>query len=273
MFTKIAIIGAGNLGRAIAKGLCEKYPHAQDIYLSRRNKEAAIGISHPLIRTASSHAEILKEASLLIVCVQPQQYQELSTEIRDLLVPGKHILVSAVATISLAQLESDFGKDLPLLRAMPNTAIAVGQSMTCIAGNEASEKHKIAIQGIFEALGTCLFIRETQLQAATVLCASGIAFWMRMLRASMQGAIQLGFESKEAMQLSTATCLGAAALLQQEGAHPETEIDKVTTPNGCTITGLNEMERMGLSKVIIQGMLASYKHLEHIGEMQKKSKK
>ena len=105
------------------------------------------------------------------------------------------------------------------------------------------------------------------MQAATVLCASGIAFWMRIIRAMTQGGIQLGFEAREAMKMSTFTALGASSLLLDNNSHPEKEIDKVTTPNGCTIKGLNEMEHKGLSSSIIQGLVASF---EKINEMSKK---
>ena len=111
-------------------------------------------------------------------------------------------------------------------------------------------------------------IPESQMQAATVICASGIAFWMRLIRATTQGAIQLGFDAKEAQELAMHTCNGAATLLIESGSHPESEIDKVTTPKGCTIQGLNEMEHQGLSSSLIQGIVASYIKISRIKENQ-----
>ena len=102
------------------------------------------------------------------------------------------------------------------------------------------------------------------MQAATVVCASGIAFWMRLIRATTQAAIQLGFDAKEAQELAMNTCEGAASLLINTGNHPEQEIDKVTTPKGCTIEGLNEMEHKGLSSSLIQGMVASFNKINSI---------
>jgi pyrroline-5-carboxylate reductase len=99
------------------------------------------------------------------------------------------------------------------------------------------------------------------MQAATVICASGIAFWMRLIRATTQGAIQLGFDAKEAQELAVHTCDGAAGLLIESGNHPEEEIDKVTTPMGCTIQGLNEMEHQGLSSSLIRGIVASFEKI------------
>jgi pyrroline-5-carboxylate reductase len=102
------------------------------------------------------------------------------------------------------------------------------------------------------------------MQAATVICASGIAFWMRLIRATTQGAIQLGFEAKEAQELAMQTCYGAASLLIESGNHPEQEIDRVTTPMGCTIEGLNEMEHQGLSSSLIKGIVTSFEKINQI---------
>ena len=107
-------------------------------------------------------------------------------------------------------------------------------------------------------------IPEEQLQAATVICASGIAFWMRLIRATTQGAIQLGFEAHEAHELAMQTCFGAATLLKESGNHPEAEIDRVTTPGGCTIEGLNEMEHQGLSSSLIKGINTSFNKINQI---------
>ena len=117
---------------------------------------------------------------------------------------------------------------------------------------------------IFNSLGKTICIEEGLMQSATVICASGIAFWLRLIRATTQGAVQLGFDADEAHELSIQTCLGAASLLVESGNHPEKEIDKVTTPSGCTIEGLNEMEHQGLSSSLIKGLVASFKKINQI---------
>ena len=147
---------------------------------------------------------------------------------------------------------------------MPNTAIADGHSMTCISSNEKGRDRIEYAKTIFNSLGETLCIEEELMQAATVICASGIAFWMRLIRATTQGAIQLGFHSEEAQKLSMHTCLGAASLLIDSQSHPEQEIDKVTTPSGCTIEGLNEMEHQGLSSSIIKGLVTSFEKINQI---------
>ena len=145
---------------------------------------------------------------------------------------------------------------------MPNTAISVGQSMTCLAANGIGHDQIGLAEKIFNAMGQTLVIEEEMMQAATVICASGIAFWMRLIRATTQGAIQLGFDAPEAQHMAQQACMGAASLLLESDSHPEAEIDRVTTPKGCTIVGLNEMEHNGFSSSLIKGIVASHEKIE-----------
>ena len=136
--------------------------------------------------------------------------------------------------------------------------------MTCLCSNTMGEKRIAIAEAIFNGLGTTINIDEKQMQAATVVCASGIAFWMRLIRATTQGGVQMGFDADESMRMSMFTALGAASLLIETNSHPETEIDKVTTPQGCTIAGLNEMEHQGLSSSLIKGLMASFDKINEI---------
>ena len=136
--------------------------------------------------------------------------------------------------------------------------------MTCISCNKTGEDYVAKAEMIFSLLGKTLKVDDEMMQAATVICGSGIAFWMRLIRATTQGAIQLGFSSEEALLLSVQTCLGSAKLLNQSNSHPEIAIDKVTTPKGCTISGLNEMEHNGLSSALIKGLLLSFSKINEI---------
>ena len=138
--------------------------------------------------------------------------------------------------------------------------------MTCLCANEKGKERLAIAEAIFNGLGTSIIIEEQHMRAATVICASGIAFWMRLIRATTQGGVQLGFDAEEAMKMSMYTAMGAASLLIETGAHPEEEIDKVTTPRGCTIEGLNEMEHQGLSSSLIQGIVASFKKINEIAQ-------
>jgi pyrroline-5-carboxylate reductase len=264
---KIAIIGTGNLGRSIAKGLINNNA-ITTLYLTRRSlDELDFFKDYSSVFLTSDNQEAIKKSDIIILGVQPAHLTAILEETKHLF-SENHVLISTVTGFTVSKIEEVIGKEHHIIRAMPNTAIAVGKSMTCLCSNEKGSKRVKVAQAIFNRLGTSLIIPESQMQAATVVCASGIAFWMRLIRASTQAAIQLGFDATQAQQLTMYTAEGAASLLITTGNHPEQEIDKVTTPQGCTIEGLNEMEHKGLSSSLIQGMMASFHKISNIKERQ-----
>ncbi len=140
---------------------------------------------------------------------------------------------------------------------MPNTGIALGQSMTCLSSNDARSEILDKAVSIFDAVGMTRVIDEELMVPATALCACGVAFFLRAVRAASQGGIEIGFHPEEALTMAAQTALGAASLVLESGRHPEREIDSVTTPRGCTIAGLNEMEHQGFSSAMIKGIIVS----------------
>lgn len=260
---KIAIIGTGNLGCSIAKGLITTNA-ITSLYLTKRDLKSIQEFDgYKNVYLTSDNKEAVSKSDIIIFAVQPSHLEGILEEITSLLTEN-HVLISTITGFSIEKIENSVGKDQFVIRAMPNTAIAVGKSVTCLCSNQkGAERIKIA-EAIFNRLGTSMVIPEHLMQAATVVCASGIAFWMRLIRATTQAAIQLGFDAKEAQELAMHTCEGAANLLITNGNHPEQEIDKVTTPKGCTIEGLNEMEHKGLSSSLIHGMVASFQKINSI---------
>ena len=196
--------------------------------------------------------------------MQPKQLMAVLEEIKDVVNPKKHTIISVVTGRKIEDIGAVIGNDVAIIRSMPNTAISVGESMTCLSSNEKGKENIEYAKDVFNSLGKTMCVEERLMQAATVICASGIAFWMRLIRATTQGAVQLGFDAEEAQELAVQTCLGAASLLIQSGNHPEQEIDKVTTPSGCTIEGLNEMEHQGLSSSLIRGLVTSFEKINQI---------
>ena len=262
---KIAIIGAGNLGLSIAKGILHSNG-ATTMYLTKRNvSEIREFEKYSNVKVTSNNEEAVKNSDILIFAVQPGHFEAILFDIKDSLTEN-HVVISTITGFSIKRMEDVIGNDKYIIRSMPNTAISVGKSMTCICSNGLGKKRIDLAKAIFNRMGHSLEIPEEQMQAATVICASGIAFWMRLIRATTQGAIQLGFDAKEAQELAMHTCNGAASLLVESGSHPEQEIDRVTTPKGCTIEGLNEMEHQGLSSSLIQGIVTSYKKISEIRE-------
>lgn len=260
---KATIIGAGSLGQSIAKGLL-KNKLVNSIYLTKRNLDAIKEFNkYKKITLTSDNEEAIKSADIIIFAVQPRHLSKILEKLKYS-IKKEQLIISVVTGFSIAKIENIIGAKHFIIRAMPNTAAAVGQSMTCISANERGKEKVVIAKSIFNSLGRSMEIPEEQLQAATVICASGIAFWMRLIRATTQGAIQLGFEAHEAHELAMQTCFGAASLLKESGKHPEAEIDRVTTPGGCTIEGLNEMEHQGLSSSLIKGINKSFDKINQI---------
>ena len=262
---KIAIIGAGNLGLSIAKGLLTNNIITQ-LYLTKRNTYSITDWSeYKNTHITTDNEEAISSSDVIIFAVQPSQLSNVLDENKDLFVE-KHVLISTVTGFSIKKMEAVVGNDKYIIRSMPNTAISVGKSMTCLCANENGKERLSIAEAIYNALGTSITIDEKHMRAATVICASGIAFWMRLIRATTQGGVQLGFDAEEAMKMSMHTALGAASLLIETNSHPEQEIDKVTTPQGCTIEGLNEMEHQGLSSSLIRGIVASFNKINVISK-------
>ncbi|MGI8636619.1 MAG: pyrroline-5-carboxylate reductase family protein, partial [Segetibacter sp.] len=197
----------------------------------------------------------------IIIAVKPFQVQDVLLGIKSQLEESRHMLVSVVTGIFIKDIYSIIEKQLPVFRAMPNTAIAIAESMTCICNQFASPEQVKYVEQTFDQLGKTITIDEKLMDAATVLGACGTAYAMRYIRANIQGGIEIGFSASVASLIAAQTVKGAADLLLRNNSHPEQEIDKVTTPQGCTIAGLNEMEHQGFSSSLIKGLTASYKKI------------
>ncbi len=259
---KIAIIGGGNLGSAIAEGLTQSgFCKPSDITITRRNTAALSTLAEKGCNVHSDNKKAVRQSEIILLAVKPYNYSDIIAELKAVLNPKKHVVVSVITGVWIEQLQKAIGKAVPVVRAMPNTAIAIQQSMTCLAVAGVSDKQQNFIQKMFDQLGRTVIIDEKLMDAATVLGACGTAFAMRYIRANIQGGIEIGFDANTASLIAAQTVLGAADLLLKTGSHPEREIDKVTTPKGCTIAGLNEMEHQGFSSSLIKGITASYEKI------------
>lgn len=255
---KIAIIGGGNLGASIAEGLHKSslYP-SKNITVTRRKIEMLKHLAEAGLNVHSDNLQAVKNADVVIVAVKPYNVDKILNEIKPELT-SRHILISVATGISINHMQTVVGEQVAVFRAMPNTAISIRESMTCIATNNGNSSHTDEVVKLFDQLGKSIVISEDLMNAATVLAACGIAYALRFIRAASQGGIEIGFDAKTAQAIAAQTVKGAAGLLIEGGQHPEREIDKVTTPQGCTIAGLNEMEHQGFSSSLIKGILTSY---------------
>ena len=258
MGKKIAIIGGGNLGISIAEGLLKsKFCKANDITITRRKLGMLDGLSKKGIKVLGENHIAVKNSDIIILAVKPFQVSEAIGSFKKEVLAGK-ILVSVVTGVLIDEMETIIKKKIPLFRAMPNTAIAIRESMTCLCSRYSNSEDEKFIYEMFSKLGKVVYINEKLMEAATILGACGTAYALRYIRASTQGGIEIGFDATTASLIAAQTVKGAAELLLQKGSHPEHEIDKVTTPKGCTIAGLNEMEHQGFSSSLIRGIVASY---------------
>ena len=193
----------------------------------------------------------------MLVAVEPQQINDVLDELSSVLEPGRHTIISVATGVPSKQILARVPEGVSVVRAMPNTAISIHESMTCIAADHADDESIEVTKKIFDAVGKTLVIEEELMTAATALGACGIAFFLRAIRAASQGGIEIGFHSHQALEIAAQTARGAASLLLTMENHPEFEIDRVTTPRGCTIAGLNRMEHEGFSSAMIKGITLS----------------
>jgi len=259
---KIAVLGAGNMGGSIVNGIVKSgYLEASSVYVADPREKVLEEFSKKGVRTFKKNTEAVKAADLVIFAVKPYHIEGVINEVKPVLATNK-ILVSIVTGVDLKHLAALAGDQMKILRAMPNTAISIQESMTCIAGNGNAGESLQTVKKLFDQLGETVVIGEDLMAAATVLASCGTAFALRYVRAAMQGGIEMGFGAEMAQFITAQTVMGAVRLILNTGNHPEREIDKVTTPRGITITGINEMEHQGFSSAVIQGLIASFNKIE-----------
>jgi len=253
----IAILGSGNIGLSLAKGLVKSdYCKAGQITLTRRNISNLSEYASQDYQITADNNKAVSEASIVILAVLPQQLDKLLEEIQTA-VKSTHLIISVISGVTCGTIRAKLGGQVQVLRAMPNTAISIGQSMTCIASDNASAENFETVARMFETVGSVVQINEDLMTSATALCACGIAFFLRAIRAASQGGVEIGFHAEDALKMAVQTAKGAADRLLQNGSHPEHEIDKVTSPKGCNIAGLNEMEHQGFSSALSKGIKLS----------------
>ena len=260
---KIAVLGVGNLGMALVHGLLESGVKPENIFATRRDLSKLDSLKVLGVKVGSDNQKAISGVDCIILAVKPFNYDIVLNEIADVADGTTQVLISVITGVSMDSIGSRLPAGMPVLRAMPNTAADVKESVTCICHNGAKPEQIEMATSIFNALGSTLIIKEELMNSATVLGACGIAYVMRFIRAMVQGGIEIGFDAETASAIVQHTVKGAASLLLERKSHPESEIDKVTTPKGCTIAGLNEMEHNGFSSALIKGLKASMNRIEN----------
>jgi pyrroline-5-carboxylate reductase len=258
----IGIIGCGNLGLSLVKGFRKQYPDVM-IYGTRRNPESLQQFADEKTVFTADNAFVLRECDVIILALKPYTILDFVEQHAGLFEAGRHTIISVATGKTISELAHALGDQAySLFRAMPNTAADVQESMTALSVHNDPLRQKEQVTVLFDAIGQTVWIDEQLMESATILGACGIAYALRFIRAMIQGGIEVGFDAKTANTIVSQTVKGAAELLIRNGLHPEEEIDKVTTPKGCTIVGLNEMEHSGFSSALIKGIVTSYQKIE-----------
>lgn len=257
---KIGIIGAGNLGAAIARGIITDGAFER-LIVSKRNIQSIMDLESDDVEVTTDNAYLIEHSDILILALKPYNIIPFLEEFKTNLNAERHSIVSAATGITIREIQEVVG-EFDIHRVMPNTAATIGESITALCGNGELDGRQEAVERIFASVGETVKIEEQLMESATILGACGVAYVLRFMRAMIQGGIEVGFDAPTATKIVAQTMKGASELIIKNGSHPEEEIDKVTTPKGCTIVGLNEMEHAGFSSALIKGIVTSYQRIE-----------
>lgn len=257
---KIAIIGVGAMGGAVAEGLLKSKSIAPaDLTLSNPHIEKLTHFAEQEVNVGNNNIKAVDNNDVVIVAVKPWLVEKVLKEIKPVMNYARQRLVVVAAGVSAVQICDWMEKDSTMPASfivIPNTAAAVCSSTTFIVSVSGMQDDTTQIEKLFQNIGDTFVVEERQLSAGMALASCGIAYAMRYIRAASEGGVELGFKAAEAQRIVSKTVMGAAALLMEGGSHAEVEIDKVATPGGLTIKGLNAMERNGFSNAVIEGLKA-----------------
>lgn len=260
---KITIIGAGNMGGAIARGFAAKGVFAaSDITCCDRSDATLekLVADAPGIQISKNNAEAVKGSDIVLFAVKPWILQSAVEEVKQSLDYSRQLIISIAAGVGLDRLDEIFAKadgTVPqLVYLIPNIAVEVGAGVFFYCSKNASVQNLALVQDLFGQVGFAKQVEEKQMTAGTALASCGIAYVFRYIRANVEGGVEMGFYPKDAQEIVLGTIKGAVELLLAHGTHPEQEVDKVTTPGGITIKGLNAMEEAGFTNAVIKGLKA-----------------
>lgn len=256
---KLAFIGAGNMGGAIVRGLyATKAYQASELFVADASEATLEGISAVdlAISVSTDNKTVAKDADYVVIAVKPWLVDTVLADIKPVLKKGQPI-ISIAAGVELSHIKTVLGEGFPLFRVLPNTAVAMLAGMNFVCSLDATKESEDFVLSMFKLLGQAIIIPEKQMSAFTSVSSCGIAYALRYLRAATEGAVELGIRPDIAQEVIAQTMIGAAQLILHNKTNAEAEIDKVTTPGGWTIKGLNAMEEHGFTNAVIKGIKAN----------------
>lgn len=244
----------GSIARGLAKGTIIP---ANDIIVANpsQGKLDALKAEFPALQITNDNQEAVTGAELIILAVKPWLIKPVLSELK---LKSKQLLLSVAAGVPFEELAHYVAdKEMTMFRIIPNTAISELESMTLIASRNASREQEQLMLDIFNQMGLAMLIPEEKFAAATSMASCGIAYVLKYIQAAMQAGIELGIHPKDGMRMVAQSVKGAAELILNNDTHPSIEIDKVCTPGGITIKGINELDHDGFSSAVINAIKAS----------------
>lgn len=265
---KIAVLGAGKLGETLIKGLVEAG------VINIANVRITAGHQHRLdqmrdrfkVAGSLSNKDAVTNADIVILAVKPQTVPVVLSEIGDGLNPSQ-ILISVAASVSTAFIEKRCAAAVPVIRAMPNTPCLLNKGMTGIAaGKNATREHLELAKFIFDSVGRSIVADEKHMDAITGLSASGPAFIYIVIESLAEAGVKVGLPRDIATELAAQTVVGAGTMVLETAEHPAKLKDMVTTPAGCTIDGILELEEGGLRVTLIKAVVKATQRAKELLE-------
>jgi len=271
--TKLALIGAGKLGEGLLSGLLSSQliPAARAVATVAHQPRADDLAKKYGVRAGTNNRAAVSGADLVLICLKPQQVKGFLHEVKKEL--GKDaLIVSAAASVTTALIERELGhpaRPVRIIRAMPNTPCLIRQGMIALArGKHATDEDVKIAQAIFGSMGRTVVVDEKHMDAITGLSASGPAYVYLIIESLAEGGVKLGLPRELSTELSAQTLLGASSLVLHTGEHPAKLKDMVTTPAGCTIDGLLELEEGGLRVTLIKAVVRAAERARQLVESQ-----
>lgn len=249
------------MGGALIKGWA-KSGKVESITIADKNEAflAQFKQDYPALNTTTDNIEAVKGADIVVLVVKPWLMKLVIAEIKPVIDLGKQIIVSDAANFTTGMLAEEFGAQGQFFYVIPNIAAEFAASMSFIAKGEASTAESVkAVEELYAICGDTLVVTENLVGPGMMMASCGIAYVMRYIRAQMEGGCEMGFYPQQAKQIALQTMQGAVSLLKETGWHPEEAIDKVTTPGGVTIKGLNELDHAGFNSAVIRSLKAGLK--------------
>ena len=268
----VAIIGAGNIGRALIGGLLKGgYLNPEQVRATRRDPIALehLQASFPGILTGSDNVAAVEDASVVVLAIKPQNAGDVIEEIREH-VRQDVMIVSVLAGVTTESLQQSFGHPLPVVRTMPNTPMLVDAGASAIAGGRfTTEEHMSIARHLFEAVGKVEVVPENLMDAVTGLSGSGPAYVYMFIEALTDAGVKQGLPRPTAIRLAAQTVYGAAKLVLETGKHPAILRDEVTTPGGTAIAAVAELEAHGLRTMLINAVATATQRSKELSEIKK----